>query len=83
MSERLAGMVRRQAQMDLSGELTHPAADFAGAPAERVQRHALGARLHPPAAQGVEQTAGRPVQQQPDLVGQEAMAGDAAGFRVG
>jgi hypothetical protein len=62
--------------MGASGALADAPTDLERAQAERGQLHALHAGQDQPPAQGVQQPVGRPVQQQPHLIGQEAMPGE-------
>src|SRR5688572_33407700 len=77
MPQRLTGMTGGEAEMNAGGELADAAADLDQAQAHRLQRHPRRACLHQPAAEGVEEAVGRPVEEQAHLVGQKAMTGEA------
>ncbi len=65
--------------MDVGGELAGAPADLDQAQAQRVQLQPLTPRAHQPAAQGVQQAGGCPVQQPPHLIGQKAVTREAVG----
>ena len=72
-------MMLGEVQPDLGEELPDPAADLEEAQPEGVELHAGHAAPDQPAAQGIEQPVGGGVQEQPELVGPEAVAAEAIG----